>query len=113
MEVLGSSRGGVGWSPNFLRSLNGWEMERFLSTLHWKRINAFQEDLLILKSPKAENFSVKLMYRMLEQSSATTFPLRSIWNPIVPPQDGLFPLGNFLGKGDDFRSAKTKGKSSC
>ena len=105
MEVLDSSRGGVGWSPNFLRSLNGWEMEemeRFLSTFHRKRINPFQEDLLILKSPKAENFSVKLMYRMLEQSSATTFLLRSIWNPIVPPQDGL-PLGRFLGKGDDFK----------
>ena len=44
-EMWDSSRGGGGWSPNFLRSLNDWEveeLERFLSTLH-RKISPLQD----------------------------------------------------------------------
>ena len=87
-EVWNCSRLNGGWSPTFLRALNDWELdevERFLHLLFRRKINAYQEDKLLLKNAKFASFVVKTMYRVLDCSPPMTFPFRSIWNPIAPP----------------------------
>ena len=59
-------------------------MERFLYALHR------QIDKLLLKSSKDEGFSVKLMYKVVDQSLDIFFLFRSIWIQIVPPKMGFF-----------------------
>ena len=52
-----------GWFPTFLRSFNDWEMEvveRFLSSIHGKKIKPWIEDKLLLKGSSHRNSSVSL-----------------------------------------------------
>ena len=85
--------GGGGWSPIFSRPLNDWEVEeveRFLQAIHRRKVRPFQEDKLLLKASKVGGFSVKFLYKVLDQSPPLAFPCRSIWNPRVPPKLGFF-----------------------
>ena len=80
-------------TPNFSRSLHEWEMEeieRFLHALHRQKASPLNAYKLLLKGSKDEGFSVKLMYKAIDQSPYTYFPFCSIWNPIVPPKLGFF-----------------------
>ena len=77
VDVCDSSREEGGWSPVFLRPFNDWEMEeveRFLHCLVNKKIRLLQEDRLLLKESRTNDFSVSLMYRKLRYSPPTDFP---------------------------------------
>ena len=59
-------------------------MEIFLHKLQNKKLIASLEDKLLLKEAKAGGFWLKLMYRVLDQSSSVALLFRSIWNSDVP-----------------------------
>ena len=88
-DVWDYSRVGGGWIPCFIRSLNDWEMREAENFLHmiqpWKGIPS-REDKLILKGRKDGNYSIKLMYEMLNRPTSLPlpFPVQFIWNPMVP-----------------------------
>ena len=58
-------------------------MGRFLLTLNKQNFSPLGEDKLLFKDVKNDVFSVKLMYKGLDHSSAIEFPYRSVWNPVV------------------------------
>ena len=92
-DVWDDNREDGGWLPIFLRFFNDWEleeMERFLYALHRQKINPWNDEKLMLKGSRDKGFSVKLMYKVIDQSPNIVFPFRSIWNPIVPPKMGFF-----------------------
>ena len=84
-NVWDSSREEGGWTPVFLRPLNDWELDEvtsFLQVLHRRKVQD-QEDMLLLKDPKSDGFSMKIMYRLLDLTPSQDFPFRSIWNPFL------------------------------
>ena len=92
-DIWDRDRGVRSWSPNFLRPLNDWEIEKaasFLHTLHEVAYCPSGEDKILLKNDKEKGFSVKSMYRCFDPSSAIDFPYRLIWNPVVPPKIEVF-----------------------
>ena len=94
-------RGEGCWSSTFLRPLNDWEIEeveRFLQTLCDQNFSPPGEDMLLLKGVKEKGFSVKIMYKGLDPSSAIEFPYRSLWNLVVPPKIGFFAWEATWGK---------------
>ena len=79
-----------GWSLTFLRSFNDWEMEkveRFLSSIHRKKIKPWIEDKLLLKGSSHGKFFVKTMYSGLDLSPKIDFPFRLVWNLCDPLQN--------------------------
>ncbi|RVW54540.1 hypothetical protein CK203_071484 [Vitis vinifera] len=66
------------------------EMERFLSTIQGKRLNANVEDRMVWKGTKNEIFTVKSLYNSLDHCCAVPFPWRIIWSPDVPTKVGFF-----------------------
>ena len=96
------SREGDGcWSPTFLRSLNGWELEemtRFLQIIHDHKFRPTGVDKLSLKNAMDKGFSVKSMYKGFDVSPALDFPHRLVWNPIAPPKIGVFAWEAAWGK---------------
>ena len=72
-------------------------MERFFYALHRQKINPLNDDKLLLKGSRDERFSMKLMYKVIDQSPDIVFPFRSIWNPTVPPKMGFLAWGSYLG----------------
>ena len=72
-------------------------MERFFYALHRQKIKPLNDDKLLLKGSRDEGFSMKLMYKVIDQSSDIVFPFRSISNSTVPPKMGFFRLGKLLG----------------
>ncbi|RVW56296.1 Argininosuccinate lyase, chloroplastic [Vitis vinifera] len=72
-----------GWTPRFLRPFNDWEVEkveRFLSSIQGKRLNADVEDRMVWKETKNEIFTVKSLYNSLVYSCAVPFPWNIIWS---------------------------------
>ena len=65
-------------------------MEILLQVLQNERILPNQDDKLLLKETKVGVFSVKSMYKVLDQSPSVVFPHLSIWNPYVPNRVGFF-----------------------
>ena len=65
-------------------------MERFLSTIQGKRLNADVEDRMVWKETKNEIFTVKPLYNSLNHSCAVPFPWNIIWSPYVPTNVGFF-----------------------
>ena len=51
-------------------------MERFLSSIHRKKIRHSIEDKLLLKGSGQGNFSVKIMYKGLDLLPDIDFPFR-------------------------------------
>ena len=100
-DVWYPSRVERGWSLVFVRSFNDWEVEeveRFLCSLHNRKIRLDQEDNLLMKDSKNAGYSVRLMYRLLDHSLPSVFPFRSIWNPIVPHKLGFLAWEASWGK---------------
>ena len=100
-DTLDRDRGEGCWSPNFLRTLNDWEIEeveRFLQTLCDQNFSPSSKDKLLLKDVREKGFSVKIMYKGLDPSPAIEFPYRSVWNPVVPPKIGFFAWEATWGK---------------
>ena len=64
--------------PNLVHDWELEEMERFLYALHRNKISASNADKLLLKVSKDERFSVKLMYKVVDQSLDIDFPFCSI-----------------------------------
>ncbi|RVW88462.1 putative ribonuclease H protein [Vitis vinifera] len=90
-----------GWTPCFLRPFNDWEVEeveRFLSTIQGKRLNADVEDRMVWKETKNEIFIVKSLYNSLDHSCAVPFPWSIIWSPYVPTKVGFFAWEASWGK---------------
>ncbi|RVW56027.1 putative ribonuclease H protein [Vitis vinifera] len=96
-----------GWTPLFLRPFNDWEVEeveRLLSSIQGKRLDADGEDRMLWRGTKNEIFTVKSLYKSLDHSCAVSFPGNIIWSPYVPSKVS-FLLGSFLGEGPYSRSA--------
>ena len=98
-----------GWTPRFSRPFNDWEVERFLSTIQGKRLNADVEDRMVWKGTKNEIFTVKSLYNSLDHSCAVPFPWSIIWSPDVPTKVGFFCLGSFMEEGSYSRSTQEEG----
>ena len=67
-EVWNSSREKGGWSLVFSRPLNDWELEkveRFLQALHGRKYKLLQVDKLVLKTSKADSFSISFIFSHL------------------------------------------------
>ncbi|RVW65556.1 Argininosuccinate lyase, chloroplastic [Vitis vinifera] len=82
-----------GWTPRFLRPFNDWEVEeveRFLSSIQGKRLNADVEDRMVWKETKNEIFTVKSLYNSLVYSCAVPFPWNIIWSRYVPTKVSFF-----------------------
>ena len=82
-----------GWTPHFLRPFNDWEVEeveRFLSSIQGKRLDADVEDRMVWKETKNEIFTVKSLYKSLVHSCAVSFPCNIIWSPYVPTKVSFF-----------------------
>ena len=84
-----------GWSPSFVRSFNDWELmevENFMQAIQPMKVIANKEDRLILKGNKTYNYSIKLVYEVLNRlvSVPLPFPVLSIWNPLVPLKVDFF-----------------------
>ncbi|RVW17821.1 putative ribonuclease H protein [Vitis vinifera] len=73
------------------------EVERFLSSIHDKRLEADGEDRMLWKGTKDEIFIVKSLYKSLDHSCAVSFPGNIIWSPYVPSKVS-FLLGKLLGR---------------
>ncbi|RVW57036.1 hypothetical protein CK203_070491 [Vitis vinifera] len=73
-----------GWTPHFLRPFNDWEVERLLSSIQGKRLDADGEDRMLWKGTKNEIFTVKSLYKSLAHSCAVSFPGNIIWSSYVP-----------------------------
>ena len=65
-------------------------MERFLSSVHRKKIRPWIEDKLLLKGSSHGNFSVRTMYNGLDFSPDIDFPFRSVWNSAIPSKISFF-----------------------
>ena len=48
-----------------------------------------------------DNFSVKLLYKVVVGSNSVAFPHQLIWSNWVPTKVGFFCLGRFLGQSVD------------
>ena len=73
-------------------------MERFLSTIQGKRLNADVKDRMVWKGTKNEIFTVKSLYNSLDHSCAVPFPWSIIWSPDVPTKVGFFVWEASWGK---------------
>ena len=100
-NLWNSFREDGGWSPTFLRSFNDWEMEeveRFLSSIHRKKIIPWIEDKLLLKGSSNGNFSIGTLYSGLDLSPEIDFPFRSVWNSMFPSKISFFAWEASWGK---------------
>ena len=67
-------------------------MENFLHAIQSLKVFANMVDKLILRGSIFGNYSVKLMYEMLNRPATLwlSFLDQSIWNPMVPLKVGFF-----------------------
>ena len=67
-------------------------MKNFLHTIQPWRVVSNMEDMLILKASNSGNYSVKLMYEVLNRPASLSmlFHALSIWNYLVPLKVGFF-----------------------
>ena len=72
-------------------------MERFLSSIHRKKIRPWIEDKLLLKGSSHDKFFVWTMYSGLDLLPETNFPFCSVWNYVIPPKLA-FSLGKLRGE---------------
>ncbi|RVW43975.1 putative mitochondrial protein [Vitis vinifera] len=82
-----------GCIPHFLRPFNDWgveEVERLLSSIQGKRLDADGEDRMLWKETKNEIFTVKSLYNSLVHSCAVSFPCNILWSPYVPTKVSFF-----------------------
>ncbi|WJZ95322.1 hypothetical protein VitviT2T_014100 [Vitis vinifera] len=82
-----------GWTPLFLRPFNNWEVEeveRLLSSIQGKRLDADGEDRMLWRGTKNEIFIVKSLYKSLDHSCGVSFPGNIIWSPYVPSKVSFF-----------------------
>ena len=89
------------WFPTFIRALNDWEIEemtRFFQILHDQQFRPTGVDKLTLQNVKDRGFSVKSMYKGVEDSPPFVFPHRIVWNSVVPPKIGVFAWEAAWGK---------------
>lgn len=58
-----------------------------------------RDNVLVLKEFKDENYSIKALYKILDQTWSSTFPFRLTQNSCVPPKVGFFSWKLLLGVG--------------
>ena len=103
-----------GWAPTFLRPLNDWEIEEvgnFLSFIHRKKIIPKIEDNLLVKGSRLGNFSVKTMYNGLDLSVDFDFPVRPVWNDVIPSKISFFTWEASWGKVISLDQLKHRGRT--
>ena len=93
--------GGGCWNPTFVRHFNNWEMddvESLLCWIGWRRVIEGVEDKVRLIGSKNGLFSIKSLYKALEQRTPSSFPWKSIWKTCVQPIISLFAWEATWGK---------------
>ncbi|RVW81102.1 putative ribonuclease H protein [Vitis vinifera] len=102
-DVWSHSGGGV-WAPRFSKRINDWEVievERLLLRLQGRRVYSDVEDEVIWTKAKDGRFSVKSLYKDLDQERREEFPANIIWNSLVPPRKFMeltfLSLWSFVG----------------
>ena len=91
-DVWSHSGGGV-WTPRFSKRINDWEVievKHLLLRLQGRRVYSDAKDQVIWTKAKDERFSVKSLYKALEPERLGDFPVRVIWNPLVPSRVSFF-----------------------
>ena len=75
-------------------------MENFLHVIQSWRVVSNREDMLYFKGSNFGNYSVKLMYEVLNHPTSSSMPFLglSIWNPLVPLKVGFFAWEASWGK---------------
>ena len=103
-----------GWSPTFLRPFNDLEMEeveRFLSSIHRKKIKPWIEDKLLLKGSNHDKFFVWTMYSGLDLLPEINFPFYSVWNYVIPSKISFFAWETSWGKVITLDQLKRRGRA--
>ena len=87
-------------------------MENFLHAIQPSKIISSRKDKLILKGNTAGIYSVQLMYEVLNRlaSSPMTFPIKSVWNSLVPLKVGCFAWEVVWGKVLTLDQLKRRGR---
>ena len=81
--------GGGCWNPTSFRPFNNWEMddvESLLCRIGGRRVIEGVEDKVRWSSSKNGLFSVKSLYKALEQRMPSSFPWKCIWKTCVQPK---------------------------
>ena len=73
-------------------------MSSLLLVLYGLKIRPTGEDKLSLKNAIDKGFSVKSMYKGLDDSPALEFPHRLVWNSVAPPKTEVFAWEAAWGK---------------
>ncbi|RVX09327.1 putative ribonuclease H protein [Vitis vinifera] len=89
-DPMGEEEGGLHFSLD-LSTIGRWrEVERLLSSIQGKRLDADGEDRMLWKGTKNEIFTVKSLYKSLAHSCAVSFPGNIFWSPHVPSKVSFF-----------------------
>ncbi|RVW15849.1 Exportin-7 [Vitis vinifera] len=86
----GKREGGLHFSLDLFNDWEVEEVERLLSSIQDKRLDADGEDRMLWKGTKNEIFTVKSLYKSLDHSCAVSFPGNIIWSPYVPSKVSFF-----------------------
>ena len=87
-DVWSMEKGKECWNPTFIRLFNYWELEdveRPLLHLRDKKVIKGLDDTFQWKRARNGVFSVKSLYKMLEQRPSVSFHWKCIWRSSVHP----------------------------
>ena len=87
------------------------EVERFLSSIHRKKIRLGIEDNLLMKGSSHDNFSIRTLYSGLDLSLEIDFPFCSVWNYVIPSKISFFAWEASWGKVITLDQLKRRGRA--
>ncbi|WMV13372.1 hypothetical protein MTR67_006757 [Solanum verrucosum] len=84
-----------GWSFNFRRQFNDWEIARVAEFLNTVEVfNGLQtgEDVMWWKGNRREEFKINLAYKLMDQTNQQTYnwPWKQIWRSKIPHEISCF-----------------------
>ena len=85
--------GGDCWNPTFVRPFNNWEMddvESLLCRIEGRSVIEGVDNMVRRTRSKNGLFSVKSLYKDLEQRTPSSFPWKCIWKTCVQPKISFF-----------------------
>ena len=114
-DVWSMEKGKECWNPTFIRLFNYWELEdveRPLLQLRDKKVIKGLGDTFQWKRARNGVFSVKSLYKMLEQRPSVSFHWKCIWRSSASKYL-YFCVGSFLGEDLNVRSIEEKRNDFC